>query len=86
MTYLQGECSYRRAEEEEENQRRRRRGFNVTQVLVLNTPPCLAHEAGDHAVEGGALEAEPLLAGAESAEVLCLEEAEGGKVSTLSSQ
>jgi len=30
----------------------------------------LAHEVGDHTVEGGALEAEPLLAGAESTEVL----------------
>ena len=30
----------------------------------------LAHEVGDHAVEGGALVAEPLLPGAESSEVL----------------
>ena len=30
----------------------------------------LAHEVGDHTVEGGALEAEPLLPGAESTEVL----------------
>ena len=40
-------------------------------------PPCLAHEAGDDAVEGGGLEAEPLLAGAERAEVLCSDVAEG---------
>ena len=30
----------------------------------------LAHEVGDHTVEGGALEAVPLLTGAQSAEVL----------------
>ena len=30
----------------------------------------LAHEVGDHPVEGGALESEALLAGAEGAEVL----------------
>ena len=32
--------------------------------------PHLAHEVGDHPVEGGALEAKALLAGAEGAEVL----------------
>ena len=37
---------------------------------VKSDPPHLAHEVGDHPVEGGALEAEALLAGAEGAEVL----------------
>ena len=37
---------------------------------VKSDPPHLAHEVGDHPVEGGALEPEALLAGAEGAEVL----------------
>jgi len=41
MTYLQRECSCRRAEEEEEEEEEeeRRRRFNVGRVLVLNNPP-----------------------------------------------
>jgi hypothetical protein len=39
---------------------------------VVGELASLAHEVGDDAVEGGALEAEALLAGAERAEVLCL--------------
>ena len=40
--------------------------------VSLSEVASLAHEVGDDAVEGGALEAEALLAGAERAEVLCL--------------
>ena len=41
-------------------------------AVVVGEVATLAHEVGDDAVEGGALEAEALLAGAERAEVLCL--------------
>ena len=41
-------------------------------AVVVGEVSALAHEVGDDAVEGGALEAEALLAGAERAEVLCL--------------
>ena len=41
-------------------------------AVVVGEVASLAHEVGDDAVEGGALEAEALLAGAERAEVLCL--------------
>ena len=36
-----------------------------------NNPGHLQHEVGNHAVEGRALEAESLLAGAEGPEILC---------------
>ena len=39
-------------------------------ALINHLSPHLAHEVGDDPVEGGALEAEALLARAESAEVL----------------
>ena len=41
-----------------------------TSTVSSSEVSTLAHEVGDHTVEGGALEAEPLLTGAQSAEVL----------------
>jgi hypothetical protein len=40
-------------------------------AIVVGEVATLAHEVGDDAVEGGALEAEALLASAQGAEVLC---------------
>ena len=41
-----------------------------TSTVSSSEVSTLAHEVGDHTVEGGALEAEPLLTGAQSAEIL----------------
>ena len=45
MTYLQGECSHRRADEEEEEEEEEE-VFNDGRVVVLNTPPCQALDGG----------------------------------------